>query len=235
MRSTPRRTRRRAKCRVMQSHPSPARRSTCSETSKTFRRSTARFVRFTVLSTTDGAEPCIDELEVFAPGGGENLARLDRRQGPRALSLLPGYSIHQIAHLNDGRYGNAASWISNERGKGWAMIELAKPGGSAALVWSRDNVEPVRYRDRLPLTYRVEVFDGCQGVANGFNAMKAGGQWPRRSISHIFSRPRNSGNENRSSKSWPPFNDNTRPSPLPWSTSDSSRRRIEFIFSNAAT
>jgi hypothetical protein len=123
----------------------------------------ARFVRFTVLSTIDGANPCIDELEIYPPGGGENLALASTGAKATASSLLPGYSIHQVSHLNDGRYGNAASWISNEPGKGWAQIELSKPAQIGRVVWSRDRSSPVRYRDRAPLTYRVDV--SMDGVA----------------------------------------------------------------------
>ena len=77
-------------------------------------------MRFTVDETTQ-AQPCIDELEVFA--GGTNVALTAK---PSASSTLPGYAIHQLKHINDGRYGNEFSWISNEIKGGWVQLELAK-------------------------------------------------------------------------------------------------------------
>jgi cytochrome c551/c552/cytochrome c553 len=118
---------------------------------------TARFVRFTVLATKDGMEPCLDELEIFAPDGEENLALAAKGAQATALSLLPGYMIHQIHHLNDGRFGNEWSWISNERGGGWAQIELPQPASISRVVWSRDSTDKPRYNDRIASAYRVEV------------------------------------------------------------------------------
>lgn len=54
--------------------------------------------------------------------GARNLARLPEARA-RASSLLPGYAIHRVEHLNDGWYGNAASWISNGE-PSWAQIDL---------------------------------------------------------------------------------------------------------------
>jgi hypothetical protein len=130
----------------------------------------AKFVRFTILATIDGSEPCLDEIEVFAAGGAENLALASAGAKASASSLLPGYDIHQIAHLNDGKYGNGASWISNERGAGWVQVELAKVAEIGRVVWSRDGSDQPRFRDRVPLKYRVEVStDGSawKVVANG--------------------------------------------------------------------
>ncbi|MDB5331227.1 MAG: hypothetical protein JWP03_2378 [Phycisphaerales bacterium] len=137
-----------------------------------------KFVLFTILSTIDGSEPCLDEMEVFAAGGGENLALASAGAKATASSLLPGYDIHQIAHLNDGKYGNGASWISNERGAGWAQIELAKVAEIGRVVWSRDNSEQPRFRDRVPLKYRVEIStDGAawKMVASGEDRLASAG------------------------------------------------------------
>ncbi|MBV9122011.1 MAG: DUF1553 domain-containing protein [Planctomycetes bacterium] len=118
----------------------------------------ARFVRFTVLATRDGTEPCLDELEVYGPGGGEDLALASRGARARASSLLPGYRIHQIQHLNDGQVGNDHSWISSERGRGWAQIEFPQGETISRVVWSRDAAgDRPRFQDRLPSDYRVEV------------------------------------------------------------------------------
>jgi len=40
-----------------------------------------------------------------------------------ASSVLPGYSIHQVKHLNDGFYNNSNSWISNGE-PSWVEIDL---------------------------------------------------------------------------------------------------------------
>jgi mono/diheme cytochrome c family protein len=118
----------------------------------------ARFVRFTVLATTDGAEPCLDELEVFGPDGETNLALASRGAKASASSLLPGYPIHQVAHLNDGKFGNEWSWISNEKGGGWAQVELPRAETVARVVWARDSAgDGARYKDRLASRYTVEV------------------------------------------------------------------------------
>ena len=73
---------------------------------------TARFVRFSISITNDGAQPCLDELEVYGPESDRNLALASSGAKASASSLLPGYAIHQIPHLNDGRYGNGRSWIA---------------------------------------------------------------------------------------------------------------------------
>ncbi len=79
---------------------------------------TARFVRFTVLATRDGAEPCLDELQVYGPESNEDLALAAKGAVASASGVLPRVEIHTIPHLNDGRLGNEYSWISNARGTG---------------------------------------------------------------------------------------------------------------------
>jgi hypothetical protein len=76
----------------------------------TFDPQAARFVRL-VLRHSQG-EPCIDEMEVYGPDSGTNLALANNGAKASASSLLPGYAIHQVAHLNDGLYGNSHSWIA---------------------------------------------------------------------------------------------------------------------------
>lgn len=117
----------------------------------------ARFIRFTITATSDGAEPCLDELEVYGSEGDRNLALASNGAKATASSLLPGYPIHQIPHLNDGGLGNDRSWISSERGKGWAQIELPAPALVSRVIWSRDGSPTPRFRDRVPTAYRVEV------------------------------------------------------------------------------
>jgi len=52
----------------------------------------------------------------------KNLALLPKAIA-NASSALPGHTIHQIAHLNDGLYNNQNSWISNGE-PSWAEIDL---------------------------------------------------------------------------------------------------------------
>ena len=110
----------------------------------------ARFVRFTCLATNDGTQPCIDELEIFSEG--KNIAPLGKAT---ASSEYPSAAIHKIAHVNDGKFGNSFSWISNEAGKGWIRIEMPNATRIDRIVWGRDRDE--RYKDRLPVDYRIEI------------------------------------------------------------------------------
>ncbi len=115
-------------------------------------------MRFSVLATNEG-EPCLDELEVFASdeGSPRNLALATAGAKPTASSVFSdGTSeLHKLAHINDGRYGNARSWISAEPGSGWVQLELAEPATIDRVVWARDREG--KFRDRLPTRYRIEV------------------------------------------------------------------------------
>ena len=116
---------------------------------------TARFVRFIVTATSNQAQPCLDELEVYGADEKRNLALASVGAKASSSTLLPGYKIHQVGHLNDGLYGNSHSWISNEPGRGWAQIEFAAPAAIQRVVWGRDR--DGKYKDRLPTGYRIET------------------------------------------------------------------------------
>jgi mono/diheme cytochrome c family protein len=121
----------------------------------------ARFIRFTVEATT-GSEPCLDELEVFEsvsiPGAmTRNVALSSLGTLATSSSNLPGFEIHQLAFINDGRYGNSASWISNEPERGWVMLEFVEPVEIDRIVWSRDRPENGQFQDRIPTKYRIEA------------------------------------------------------------------------------
>jgi len=70
-------------------------------------------------------------------------------------SVFPGSSFHKRAHLNDGRFGNERSWISNEHGKGWAIVEFPRDCLISQIEWGRDRSGV--YRDRLPTDYLIEA------------------------------------------------------------------------------
>ncbi len=114
----------------------------------------AKFVRIVILASS-GGQPCIDELEVYGPDGKQNLALASRGAKATASSCLPGYSIHQIAHLNDGLYGNSHSWIAASEENEWAQIELPAPAKVSKIVFSRDREG--RYQDRVPLGLEVRL------------------------------------------------------------------------------
>ena len=120
----------------------------------------AKYLRFTV-TRTEGNEPCIDELEVFPPDSRtRNLAQKNAKVTVSGTYANGGNKLHQVAHLNDGKYGNDFSWISNERRGGWVQLEFAKPEKVNRVVWSRDrrtakNLKP--FQDRLASGYRIEV------------------------------------------------------------------------------
>jgi mono/diheme cytochrome c family protein len=126
-----------------------------------FPATTARFVRFTILAVAEDAEPCIDEFEVFSADG-INAARKARptASGVYARGTNP---IHQLAHVNDGLYGNSHSWISNQPGSGWVQLEFETPQEIARVAWSRDRSPSPQYSDRLATRYEVAV--SLDGVA----------------------------------------------------------------------
>jgi hypothetical protein len=118
-----------------------------------FPKTSARFVRFTVLATERGDDPCIDELEIYA--GGKNVALASLGSKATASSEYPNSDIHRIQHLNDGKVGNSHSWISKESASGWAQIEFANVQAIDRVVWGRDRLR--RFTDRLPSKYKIEV------------------------------------------------------------------------------
>ncbi len=120
----------------------------------------ARFVRVTIQETGGNAEPCLDEFEVYGPESGENLALASRGTVASASSLLAGYAIHAVAHLNDGRYGNAHSWIAATPGEAWAQLELPGAAEVDRVVLSRDREGA--FQDRIPV--KAEVLLSMNGT-----------------------------------------------------------------------
>ncbi|MBL9182076.1 MAG: PSD1 domain-containing protein [Verrucomicrobiaceae bacterium] len=112
----------------------------------------AKRVRFTIRDTNN-LEPCIDEIEVFTTAG-ENIAL----NAPIAVS---GEKVsadrHEQRFVNDGNYGNSRSWMSNEVGKGWVMVEFAKEQEIDRVVWGRDRQG--KFKDRLATSYVIETAD----------------------------------------------------------------------------
>jgi hypothetical protein len=117
---------------------------------ETFAPIEAAAVRFTILACT-GAEPCIDELEIYDDAG-KNVAPAGRAS---ASGTLPGYAIHKLAHINDGVTGNDHSWISNTTGTGWVQVDFPAKARIQRIVWSR--ARDGKFRDRLATQYRIEA------------------------------------------------------------------------------
>ena len=111
-----------------------------------------RFVRFTTEATNNNSEPCIDELELWTPGkDSRNVALLAKLTSSGDYANNPK---HKLVHLNDGKYGNDRSWISNQKSKGWVQLELPEPATIDRIEWGRDRTG--RYKDRLATKYRIE-------------------------------------------------------------------------------
>lgn len=120
----------------------------------------ARFIRLVIHESTQG-QPCLDELEVYGPKGGPNQALAAAGAKASASSSLAGHAIHQVAHLNDGRYGNSHSWIAAGTRNEWAQIELPQALAINRVVASRDREG--RYRDRTPARFEVRIsLDGTR-------------------------------------------------------------------------
>jgi hypothetical protein len=122
----------------------------------------AKVVRFTVAATNNGIEPCVDELEVFVAGeGARNVALASAGARAAASGTYPGSSRHKLEHVNDGRYGNERSWISDEAGRGWVQVELPAAVAIDRVAWARDREG--KYKDRLPTAYSIEVANSAGG------------------------------------------------------------------------
>ncbi|MFA6546810.1 MAG: discoidin domain-containing protein, partial [Limisphaerales bacterium] len=147
----------------------------------------AKFVRFVVHESSGGAV-CLDELEIYGVDPHRNLALASVGAVATASSCLPGHPIHQVAHLNDGCYGNGHSWIAAGTGREWAQIELPRPVTVSKIIFSRDR--DGRYRDRLPAAYEVQISpDGQQWTrvskVGSSLALMSGATWDER-LRHAF-------------------------------------------------
>ncbi|WP_395744185.1 PSD1 and planctomycete cytochrome C domain-containing protein [Prosthecobacter sp.] len=114
-------------------------------------------VRFTIKSTTN-LEPCIDELEVFNTRG-ENVALATTGTKRKSSGDIGVAERHELRFLNDGRYGNSRSWLSNALGKGWVELEFPQEQTVERVVWSRDR--DGKFTDRLATDYQIEISDAA--------------------------------------------------------------------------
>ena len=113
----------------------------------------ANRVRFTIKQTSN-LEPCIDELECFdTVGHNVALASAGATVSSSGDTVVRGR--HELRHINDGLYGNSHSWMSNEVGKGWVILQLPESRTIDRVVWGRDR--DGKFTDRLATDYLVEV------------------------------------------------------------------------------
>jgi mono/diheme cytochrome c family protein len=66
-----------------------------------------------------------------------------------------GSEKHKLDHVNDGKFGNDNSWISNEAGRGWVQIDFPSEVSIDRIVWGRDRRR--NFSDRLATDYVIEV------------------------------------------------------------------------------
>jgi hypothetical protein len=109
---------------------------------------TAKFVRFTVLATVSGDEPCLHLLDIYGPDSSANLTTGARLT---ASSIWPGH----LGDFKGGKYSKGWCWVAKERGKGWLQVELPAPAKIARIVWARDTAN--RHHDRIPTVYNIEA------------------------------------------------------------------------------
>ena len=117
----------------------------------------AKRVRFTIRETNK-LEPCIDELEVFDLTG-MNVALASAGTAVTSSGDIVVADRHELRHVNDGHYGNSRSWMSNEKGKGWVLLEFPEEREIERVVWGRDREG--KFTDRLATNYVVEVSDAA--------------------------------------------------------------------------
>ncbi len=125
----------------------------------------AKRVRFTVRATNT-LEPCIDELEVFDLSG-RNVALASEGTTVTSSGDIIVADRHELRHINDGQYGNSRSWMSNEKGRGWVVLEFPEERTFDRVVWGRDRLG--KFKDRLAIEYLIEVADAAgewRGVAD---------------------------------------------------------------------
>jgi mono/diheme cytochrome c family protein len=102
------------------------------------------------IHATNGAEPCIDELEIWSDDTNVALSAT-----PSSSGDYQNNPKHKLEHINDGQLGNPRSWISNEAGGGWVQLDLSEPAMIDRVVWARDRSR--KFADRTATNYTIEV------------------------------------------------------------------------------
>ncbi len=110
-------------------------------------------LRFTI-NATNSLEPCVDEFEIFNLDG-INVGLAERGTKVTSSGDNVAADRHELRFVNDGKYGNARSWMSNAIGKGMLEFELPRDEVIDRVVWGRDREG--KFKDRLATDYRLEV------------------------------------------------------------------------------
>ncbi len=110
-------------------------------------------VRFTIRQTNN-LEPCLDECEVFDIRG-TNVALASAGTMVTSSGDTVVADRHELRFVHDGRYGNSRSWMSNEAGRGWVILEFPEEHTVDRVVWGRDREG--QFSDRLATDYQIEV------------------------------------------------------------------------------
>ena len=83
-----------------------------------------------------------------------------------AKDALSGYNgVHDAAHVNDGLYGNEASWISNSA-YSWIKIDLGKITNINTVTFGRDRLGNYNDRDPGQFTIAVALSDNVYADGN---------------------------------------------------------------------
>ena len=118
----------------------------------------AKRVRFTIRATNN-LEPCIDELEVFNTAGA-NVALASAGTTVTSSGDTIVADRHELRYINDGHYGNSRSWMSNEKGKGWVVLEF--PAGARPSTASSGAATAKASSPTGSPRLRIEVADGVR-------------------------------------------------------------------------
>ncbi len=117
----------------------------------------ARRLRFTI-KETNNLEPCVDEIEVFDTEA-RNVALASAGTKVTSSGDTVVADRHELRQINDGQYGNSRSWMSNEKGRGWAVLEFPAEHVIERVVWGRDREG--KFTDRLATNYVIEIADAA--------------------------------------------------------------------------
>ena len=112
----------------------------------------ATAVRITVRATHNGGRASLDELEVWSPEGGGNVALADQGGRASASSFALENQTRHPDNLIDGKSiaEGYFPWIAVQAGEAWARIDLAKPSMIDRVVWRRGF-------DGFPVDFAIEV------------------------------------------------------------------------------
>ncbi len=113
----------------------------------------AKRVRFTIRET-NSLEPCLDEVEVFDLAG-HNVALASAGTSVTSSGDTVVADRHELRFVHDGVYGNSHSWMSDQTGKGWVILEFPEETVVDRVVWGRDREG--QFGDRLATNYQIEV------------------------------------------------------------------------------